>query len=63
MEELTTKTTEGSALEVKEYVDNVIKICLELAELGGIKIDIKISGFIILFHKFEVQNIANQVFI
>ena len=35
-EELTTKSTEGAALEVKDCVDNIIKGCLELAELGGI---------------------------
>ena len=47
--------------EVKECIDNIIKIYLEFAELGGIKINIKISGLIIVFYKFKVENIANQV--
>ena len=61
VEELTTKSTEDAPLEEKECIDNIIMACLELGELGGININIKNSGLIIVFHKFEVENIANRV--
>ena len=43
VEELTTKSTAGAALEGRECIDNIMKVCLELAELGGIKINIIIT--------------------
>ena len=59
VEQLNTKSTEGAALEVEVEINK--KGRLDLAELGGIKINIKLGGLIILFQKFQIDIIANQV--
>ena len=47
--ECTTKTQRELAESKGMYSNNIIKGCLKLVELSGITINIKLSGFILVF--------------